>query len=139
MPIFLGATHACDLSSAAGELLRRTGYAGKFTVADCRDLPYHDKEFDVAVMTEVIEHLPEMRDVHKALRELERVAKKWVATTPRASASGFRDKWNIEETHKQFLTRDDMVKIALMNFPDLVRKGKIKLSDVEHYVFVRRL
>jgi SAM-dependent methyltransferase len=42
----------------------------RFAVADCRNLPYPDGSFDLAVMFEVIEHIAEQ---HQALSEIRRV------------------------------------------------------------------
>lgn len=135
MPIFLGTTHACDLSPVAGDVLEKMGFTGTFAIASCDDLPYQDKAFDVAVCTEVIEHLPELEDVRGTFKEIERVAKKWVVTTPLASRSGFRDKWNIEETHRQFFTIEDLKDMLDILLPGL----DPKFEKVDHYVFITRV
>lgn len=47
-------------------------------------LPFKDKEFDVATCIEVIEHLPKNSGI-QLLKELERIAKKVIVTTPNGS------------------------------------------------------
>lgn len=139
MPIVLGATHACDVVEMAGNILEKSRWKGEFQVASCDSLPYEDKSMDIAICTEVIEHLPYYEVVARTFQETERVAKKWVITTPRASKSGFRDTWNVEETHVQFFTTGDIRTMMRDLFPDLFRERKIRLKDVNHYVFVTRV
>jgi ubiquinone/menaquinone biosynthesis C-methylase UbiE len=50
-----------------------------FVRADAQNLPFKAKEFDVAVLAEVLEHVP---DPVKALKEAKRVAKRVVITVP---------------------------------------------------------
>ncbi|MHA1228359.1 MAG: class I SAM-dependent methyltransferase [Candidatus Hodarchaeales archaeon] len=84
-PIFIEATHAIDLSPMAGDMLKKAGWKGEFKVGSCTDLPYKDKEFDVAVCCEVIEHLRSLDDVIKTFQELDRVAVGWLVSTPDTS------------------------------------------------------
>lgn len=51
---------------------------------DCRNLPIKDNVFEVAIFSEVIEHI-EKETVIKTLKELKRVAKKVYITTPNNS------------------------------------------------------
>jgi len=46
-------------------------------VADVRDLPVNDNDFDVVIAFEILEHIP-FSDFEKALKELSRVSKKFV-------------------------------------------------------------
>lgn len=103
-PKYMNATHACDVVPLSGELLKTLHWNGEFKVCSCDDLPYKDKEFDVAICQDVIEHLPSLNTVAQTFKEINRVAWHWLVTTPCASAMGKRDKWNIEPTHKLFLT-----------------------------------
>lgn len=50
-----------------------------FVRADAQNLPFKDKEFDIAVLAEILEHVP---DPVKALKEAARVANKVVITVP---------------------------------------------------------
>lgn len=81
-PVLMGATHACDLVSSGLQSLKDAGYKGDFKECPCYDLPFEDKSFDVAVCSEVIEHLYSEEEVKKTIAELDRVAKRWIITTP---------------------------------------------------------
>ena len=50
-----------------------------FVCADAKDLPFKDKEFEVAVLGEILEHVP---DPSVVLKEAIRVAKRLVITVP---------------------------------------------------------
>ena len=67
-PIAIGATHAVDVHISAGDLLREQGWKGAFYVGSCDNLAsnWSSKQcmFDVAVCSEVIEHLPKQQ-LHK--------------------------------------------------------------------------
>ena len=108
MPLFLDVTHAIDASAIPGSILKQSGWKGKFQVASCDYLPFRYKEFDIAICSEVLEHLPNLGIVRDTIDEIERVASRWIISTPNASASGFRDKWNTEPTHVQFFTIKDL-------------------------------
>ena len=84
-PIIIGATHACDLSPKSGPFLAGNGWRGDFKVASCLKLPYADKSFDIAVLSEVIEHLPGIAAVIDAMCEISRVAKRFIITTPNSA------------------------------------------------------
>ena len=84
-PIIINATHACDLSPKSGPILLSNGWQGDFQVASCLDLPYADKSFDLAVCSEVIEHLPNLSDVVAAIKEVSRVAHHFIITTPNSA------------------------------------------------------
>lgn len=92
-PIELNATDALDVHSLAGVYLYKGGWKGTFKVGDCCAMPYWEDQFDVAVCDEVIEHLPELKDVIDTFKELNRVAKNWIITTPAAKVD--------EPTHKR--------------------------------------
>lgn len=83
MPSVLGVTHACDVYDAK-KFLKSVGWKGEFKVASVTGLPYSDKEFEVAICSEVIEHLDSKEKVIKAFRELDRISKNWIVTTPSA-------------------------------------------------------
>lgn len=117
-PIILKASYACDVSFLAFSFLVKQGWSGQFKVCSCLALPYKDKEFDCAVLTEVIEHLASLEDARKAVQEVNRIAENWIITTPLASRWGFRDSWNIEPTHKLFFSKEAI--------PDL-------MQDIDYY------
>jgi len=93
-------------------------WKGHFKVASCTNIPAPDKYFDVAVCSEVIEHLPEIADVKKTFSELERVAKKWIITTP-GNPLGPK---NTEPTHKRFLDLETLKNLT-SKYPVEVFKG----------------
>ena len=81
-PLQIGATHACDVSSLSHHLLKKQLWQGAFSVCSCDELPFPGLSFDVAVCSEVIEHLPNLEIVKKTFQELNRVALNWIVTTP---------------------------------------------------------
>ena len=81
MPQLLGIKYACDKYNAK-PFLDKLDWKGEFKKANVYKLPYKDKEFDLAICSEVIEHLNSKRKVTKAIRELNRIAKEWIITTP---------------------------------------------------------
>jgi len=69
-------------------------------VGDARQLPFKDKEFDMAVSIEVLEHL-DREDGEKALAELERVSRETVLITTPVGESVHHDYYgNPYEEHK---------------------------------------
>jgi len=99
-PIEINATHAVDIVMNSRDYLRKLGWKGSFYLGSCDNLSSGwNKErtgFDVAVCQEVIEHLPDLETVKKTFQELNRVAKKWIVTTPLVKGT--------EPTHKRALT-----------------------------------
>lgn len=81
---FHGAEHvtACDDLSGFGPGHRIMAH--RFLRGDVQTLPFDDQEFDVAVMCEVLEHVP---DPVAALKEAARVGKRVLITTP------FEQRW----------------------------------------------
>ena len=127
MPMYLNTTHAIDVSAVPGHILRQSGWGGFFYVGSCDNIQFPDKSFDIAICTEVIEHLPRIEDVSNTFSEINRVAKKWILSTPRATMSGVRDVWNTEPTHVQFFTKNDVA--------DLVVGKGIIIEEIGHHVF----
>lgn len=68
-------------------------------VGDARQLPFKDKQFDLAVSIEVLEHLNK-EDGEKALAELERVSNTVVITTPIGKSQHHAYYGNPHEEHK---------------------------------------
>lgn len=81
-PVVINSTHACDLAASSEESLRKNGWKGEFKVADVRNLPYNDKEFDCVFCCEVLEHLEDSKDIKKAISEISRVGKTWFISVP---------------------------------------------------------
>jgi len=99
-PILIKATMAVDVSPLASFFLKRLGFSHSFLTASCDNLPLPDKSFDVAVCSEVIEHLPDLETIQKTFYELDRVAHNWVVTTPCNPIGPL----NTEPTHKRAFT-----------------------------------
>jgi hypothetical protein len=53
-----------------------------FIVADARDMPFGDQEYDLAVANAVIEHVGGVDEQRQMVAEHTRVARNWVITTP---------------------------------------------------------
>lgn len=118
-PVAIGATHACDIAPNAADYLKLLGWNGVFTVCSCTNLPFPDKFFDVAVCSEVIEHLPTDQDVLKTFEELDRVAVTWIVTTPRF----MRGRGNPEKTHKRDYSFKELGAILSKYQPYIYRKS----------------
>jgi len=125
-PLAIGATHALDVSSLSHEYLKQLGWHGVFEVGSCDALPWQSKFFDVAVCSEVIEHLPDLDIVHHAVQELERVAHNWILTTP-CNPLGPK---NTEPDHKRAFTEQEL--------RDLCPKEKVKIFKDEIFYYVVR-
>lgn len=99
-PIDINATHAIDVVTNSRDYLREQGWKGSFYLGSCDNLPgnWSSKQcnFDVAVCSEVIEHLPNLDIVKKTFQEVNRVATKWIFTCP--------DWKGTEPTHKRAFT-----------------------------------
>jgi len=100
-PIDINATHAIDVAINSRDYLREQGWKGSFYLGSCDNLastwgkvaPYGLPRFDVAVCSEVIEHLPDLDIVKKTFQEVNRVARRWIFTCP--------DWIGTEPTHKR--------------------------------------
>jgi hypothetical protein len=84
MPTILKVDFACDVLDDSIKFLKKDGWKGKFKKASVTDLPYKDKEFKIAICSEVIEHLRKKEDVLKAFKEIDRISINWIVTTPSA-------------------------------------------------------
>jgi len=123
-PVRTGVNHACDISDMSETYLRLVAWKGDFKVADCTALPYKEKEFDVVVCTEVIEHLPSLQAVQDTFKEIERIGQSWIITTP-CNPLG---KLNPEPTHKWAFS-DEQLK-----YFDVSCKAKIYKDNLYYYV-----
>lgn len=103
-PLRIRSNYAIDIVPISEILLRKVGYTGEFKIASCDNIPYPDKFFDVAVCSEVIEHLPLIDTVIDTFKELDRVAKSWIVTTPCVAVK--------EPTHKHLFTYDWLLKVT---------------------------
>ena len=96
-------THGCDISQVAIDRASERGIAN-CRVASATDLPYADRQFDLVICTDVLEHLY-IEDVPLALAELTRVAKRYAVLKP-----AFRAEKNhrpLEKAKSQFPDLED--------------------------------
>jgi len=75
-PLIINATHVIDITPVTLHYLNLRKWKGHFRVASCTNIPAPNKYFDVAICSEVIEHLPELQDVVDTFEEVDRVSKK---------------------------------------------------------------
>jgi len=127
-PIITGASHAVDIVPDSGRLLQLAGWKGEFQVASVIELPFPDKSFNIVVCSEVIEHLPNMQDVIDAIKEVNRVGKKFIITTPNSDAI----KPEIQNpTHKQFF-KLDIIKELVHQY----LKVPCKIYTNDHHIYI---
>jgi len=107
-PIVVNTTHACDIVQRSETELTKNGYKGKFKYADCTNLPYLENAFDAAICSEVIEHLQTEEQIRKTFLELDRVAKKWLVTTPAPGNSTYIN----EISHNFSFTREKLEELT---------------------------
>lgn len=85
MPSLLNVTHACDDSALAKKYLTERSWKGEFKKVNVGSkLPYKDKQFKIAVCSEVIEHLKNEKEIANLFNEIKRISDKWIVTTPSA-------------------------------------------------------
>ena len=114
-PHYLNSTYACDVSCLSHNLLLSLGWSGVFFPCSCDHIPYPIHYFDVAICTEVIEHLPSKEIVRATFLELNRVAKRWIVTTPTRDVK--------EPTHKFIFTEEQLLELALGTNAFIEKKG----------------
>ena len=82
MPSVLNTSHACDIHNSS-KFLKSLKWSGEFKVSDIsKKLPYKDREFKIAICSEVIEHLKSKKAIFNAFNELDRISNEWIVTTP---------------------------------------------------------
>lgn len=123
-PIDINATHAIDVAINSRDYLREQGWKGSFFLGSCDNLMhtsgFHSPKFDVAVCSEVIEHLPDLEIVKKTFQEVNRVARRWIFTCP--------DWIGTEPTHKRAFTEKMLKKVT---------EGlKIKIQHLGRYFYI---
>ena len=123
-PTITGATHALDISPLSEKYLRDLGWKGLFSIGSCTSLPFKRKSFDIVVCSEVIEHLPTIADVIQTFKEVSRVGKKWLITTPNSAVDNPRYQ---NPSHRQFFTLETIKKIIPV-------ENKIYANDKHLYI-----
>jgi len=129
-PLIIGTSYACDISPRAEAYLKKLGYQGKFFVADVRKLPFENKRFKIAVCSEVIEHLNTLGDVVLAIYEINRIADKWVITTPAGYSPDPDHKFHFTEEQLEKLIAPHEYKIFKKDFFFYISNDEEKLQQI---------
>jgi len=96
-------------------------YLPNFVRTDAKELPFKDKEFDIAVLGEILEHVP---DPIPVLKEAKRVAKKLVISVP------YENEWR--DKLLPFMKIEDKEKSKGKTRVQLLKEeGKIPLEKFE--------
>jgi len=127
-PSAIHATHACDVHAVAGQLLKSNGWKGQFFISSCDNIKLPGGSIDAAVCSEVIEHLPSLDIVKNTFLELNRVAKRWMVTTPNSDVAKPE---NQDKSHIHFWNEQ---KIKDILPADLFPKLKIYTKGVFIYI-----
>ena len=96
-------------------------------VADIRSLPFEDNSFDAVLAYEVLEHIP-WEEVPAALKELQRVSKKYVLLSVPYSCAAFE--LTVYFPLIKRLLNKPFVDLIFLRLPYFFRKMKF---DGEHY------
>jgi len=104
-PLLIGTTNACDIAPIAGTYLREQGFNGSFIVADARNLPFQYQEFNIAICSEVIEHMETYQEVFKVIKEVIRVSKTFLITTPAGFSPDPDHKFHFDEKDMKFILK----------------------------------
>uniref|UniRef100_A0A6M3ISU8 Putative methyltransferase n=1 Tax=viral metagenome TaxID=1070528 RepID=A0A6M3ISU8_9ZZZZ len=118
MPSILKTTHACDDTNLAKVCLDKRGWKGKFDKVNIgKKLPYKDKQFKIAVCSEVIEHLKNEKEIANLFNEIERISNEWIVTTP----SAFFD----DPDHNFFFGPNELLSVIPLDINKfiIIRKG----------------
>jgi len=126
-PTIIHASHACDITRLSYEYLKKLGWMGQFFISSCDKIGAMDKEFEIVVCSEVIEHLPDFEFVKKTFHEVARVGKRWIITTPNSAVIFPK---NQNPSHKQFFTLESIKKI--IPFP-------CKIYTNDHHIYMENL
>lgn len=87
-------------------------------VADVRNLPFEDNEFDAVVAFEVLEHIPFL-DFRNALKEIRRVSRQYVIISIPNSTSYIE--WKIKFSIPKIRNKQSYFKLQIPNF--LTKQG----------------
>lgn len=96
-------TIGLDISKTALLNLKAKTFKGEIVLGSVTELPFRDGVFQRAVCSEVIEHLPTDSDVLRCIKELNRVTRQFMITTPNCR---FGSDWYAlsEPTHRRFFS-----------------------------------
>lgn len=92
--------YPCNVTGMDMDLYDYTKQGIHFVQGDVRNMPFRDGEFDMCMMIEVLEHMPD--NVEKAVSEIRRVCKRWIITTPAYDDPGLHN----ESGEKLFWSND---------------------------------
>jgi SAM-dependent methyltransferase len=109
----------CDIDIAALDHLRDTLGIKTYQVDLNQALPFEQGEFDVAVMGEVLEHLPYWNITLAEVSRILRVGGMLIGTIP--LAYHLKDRWNILRG-KKLLAAGDPTHVQLLSYDDLIER-----------------
>ena len=127
-PILINSSHAIDIIPDSLDHLRKAGWQGTFRSGSCTDIPYRNKEFEIVVCSEVIEHLPDIKDVIKTFHEVARVGKRWIIDTPNSDIIPPK---NQNPAHLQFFTINKIEELIANEI-----KLKCKIYGNDHHIYI---
>lgn len=102
---------ATDIAKVGLRNLKAKGFKGHLVLSSCDSLPFQENSFYTAVCSEVIEHLPNEDKIEKTIKELMRVSRSTLVTTPN-NKYGYR--W-LDPTHRHFLNTKTIKKFLPKN------------------------
>ena len=114
--------------------IRPTKYSApnfRFILADAADLPFDDKEFDVAISIGVFEHIRPFSKLIKASLEIRRVAKRFLVVVPAIST--------LIEPHYQrpfWHLRDHNKKMKIIRSKDISWYKRNASGKYEHIIYM---
>lgn len=91
-------------------------------------LPFEESEFDVAVMGEVLEHLPYWGITLPQVQRILRVGGEFIGTLP--LAYHLKDRWNVLRGRK-LLAASDPTHVQLLSYDDFVSRMSVYFEVVE--------
>jgi len=118
---------AVDLSFYALKTLKKEGFKGECICASSTNLPFKNLFFDVAICSELIEHLT-IQEIQKTIKELQRSARKIMLTTPHH----YMKAKILDPTHKHFFTEQQLKEV--INFKSEICSSRKPYDNLNFYL-----
>ncbi len=127
---YCGGGTGLDIDKYRIEIAQKKYPKSRFVTGDATKMPFKNKEFDVVMIPEILEHVP-MEIAAKIVHECERVGKKLLITVPNAGKKNY-DKDLVENPeHLWFPTSEKMRKMIGEN-------TNITTSRNEDFLFITK-